>query len=161
MPEPRVVTKEDTSKNHSPIIEKAESFHGHLGPFLVIGVRMGQVGLNRLRVAEAKSIRITASLPLHVPFSCILDGLQIATKCTVGNRKLSLVDSAKIEAEFKRKDGGQKITVALNQSVIEKLELLPKEPLTDEELRELAWRVASVPEDELFVVAPRVRPVVP
>jgi formylmethanofuran dehydrogenase subunit E len=34
------------------IFEKAADFHGHLGPFLVIGVRMGLVGLKKLGLRQ-------------------------------------------------------------------------------------------------------------
>ena len=135
------------------ILEKAEAFHGHLGPFLTIGVRMGLVGLNRMGMAEGKSLVVTASLPTRVPFSCIIDGIQITTKCTTGNQKLSVKDSAKIHTEFKRKNNGQRIVVSLNQSMFEKLKSqLLEENLPDEEVRQLAWKVAAIPETELFLV---------
>lgn len=135
------------------ILEKAAEFHGHLGPFLAIGVRMGLIGLDRVSMAMGDSLEVTASLPLRVPFSCIIDGLQVSTNCTVGNQKLSLKDCPSIQATFERKDNGQKIVVALNQSVFEKLKSqLLQETLPDEEIRKLAWKVAAIPEDELFVV---------
>ncbi len=136
------------------ILDKATEFHGHLGPFLVIGVRMGLIGLDRLNMPKDNSLRVTASLPLRVPFSCIIDGLQITTKCTVGNRKLSINDYKKIQAEFVMKNDGQKIVVSLNQSALEKLKqkLLRKNTKQDE-IQELAWEIAKIPEEELFVVA--------
>ncbi|MDH5447867.1 MAG: formylmethanofuran dehydrogenase subunit E family protein [Candidatus Bathyarchaeota archaeon] len=142
------------SSELTSILEKAAEFHGHLGPFLVIGVRMGLTGLSRLGIKRGELSKITASLPHCIPFSCIIDGLQITTKCTTGNQKLSLIDSEKIQAEFERKDTGQKMLVALNQSMFEKLksQLLSQETLPNEEVRELAWKVAAIPEDKLFVI---------
>ncbi|UCB61543.1 MAG: formylmethanofuran dehydrogenase, partial [Candidatus Bathyarchaeota archaeon] len=32
------------------VIERAMEFHGHLGPFLVIGVRMALIGMRELEV---------------------------------------------------------------------------------------------------------------
>lgn len=143
------------SLSSKEIFEKAADFHGHLGPFLVIGVRMGLVGLRNLGVSQdVRQLLIMASLPLRVPFSCIIDGLQVTTKCTVGNRRLSIKDSAKIQAEFARNDNGQKIVVALNEAVFKKLKpQLLQETLSDKEVRELAWKIAAIPEDELFVIA--------
>lgn len=135
------------------ILEKAAEFHGHLGPFLAIGVRMGRIGLDRVGVAKSKSLVVTASLPLRVPFSCIIDGLQITTKCTTGNQKLSLIDSAEIQAKFERKDNGKETVVVLNQSMFEELKTQLLSPvLLDEEVRELAWKIAVIPENELFSI---------
>jgi len=145
--------KEKINKRYDSILKKAEEFHGHLGPFLVIGIKMGLVGLGRVEITKGSSLAVTASLPLRVPFSCIIDGLQITTKCTIGNQKLTLRESEKIQAEFKRKDNGQKTVVALNQSTFEKLKSqLLQETLPDEKVRKLAWKVATIPETELFLI---------
>lgn len=141
------------SSELTSILEKAAEFHGHLGPFLAIGVRMGRLGLDRVGIAKGKSLVVTASLPLRVPFSCIIDGLQITTKCTTGNQKLSLINSAKIQAKFERKDNGKETVVALNQSMFEELKAqLLSAGLPDEEVRELAWKIAAIPENELFTI---------
>lgn len=145
--------KEKINKRYDSILKKAEEFHGHLGPFLVIGIKMGLVGLGQVEATKGSSLAVTASLPLRVPFSCIIDGLQITTKCTIGNQKLTLRESEKIQAEFKRKDNGQKTVVALNQSTFEKLKSqLLQETLPDEKVRKLAWKVATLPETELFLI---------
>jgi formylmethanofuran dehydrogenase subunit E len=135
------------------ILKKATELHGHLGPFLAIGVRMGLVGLDRIGPTNRKSLAVTASLPLRVPFSCIIDGLQISTQCTVGNQKLSLKNSSSIHAKFKRKEDEQEIIIALNKSTFEKLksQLLQKR-LSDDEVRKLAWKIVRIPESELFVI---------
>jgi len=141
------------SSEFGAVLERAEEFHGHLGPFLVIGVRIGLVGLDEIEAAEDSSLTVAASLPLRVPFSCIIDGLQITTRCTIGNQKLSVKDSSEIRAEFKRKNDGRKVVVALNQRMFEKLKSqLLQERLSDEEVRQLAWKVAAIPQEELLVV---------
>ncbi len=145
--------KAKTTTDHHSILKKAEDFHGHLGPFLVIGVRMGLGGLGRLDGTNENPLAVTASLPLRVPFSCIVDGLQITTHCTTGNQKLRLKDSPKVEAQFERKGHGKKVVVALNQTILETLKAqLTKKKLQDDELRELAWEVASIPESELLAI---------
>ena len=134
-------------------LEKAAEFHGHLGPFLAIGVRMGLIGLERVGKPRWNSLAVTVSVPLRIPFSCIIDGLQVSTNCTVGNQKLAVRDSPTIQARFKRNDNGHEITVALSKSMLEKVksQLLQK-GLPNHEIRRLAWKIASMPEDELFDV---------
>ena len=148
-----MTNKNRLSDEFKHVLEKAAEFHGHLGPFLTIGVKMGLIGLNKVGIDRSESLTVIASLPFHVPFSCIIDGIQVSTNCTVGNRKLSINDSLHIQAIFKRKDNGQKVIVALNQVTFEKLKSkLLQNTLQDEEVRELAWKVAKIPEDELFIV---------
>ena len=135
------------------ILEKAADFHGHLGPFLVIGVRAGLFGLNRVGITKSDTLVVTASVPIRIPFSCILDGLQISTNCTVGNQRLSVRNSDEIQVTFERKGNRRKVVVALNRSTFSKLKSqLLQESLSDREVRELAWKVASIPEDELFIL---------
>jgi len=134
-------------------VKRAEEFHGHLGPFLVIGVRMGLIGVRKLGVKENnEKLRVTAMLKHQVPFSCVLDGIQVATKCTIGNRKLKLIDSTGIAAEFELLHG-KKLTVAVNPTTFNRLKCsLLSENVSPEETRKLAWMVASMSEEELFII---------
>ena len=135
------------------LLRKAAEFHGHLGPFLAIGVRMGLIGLKKIGRPKNNKLIITASLPLRVPFSCVIDGLQISTKCTVGNRKLSLKDLSIIQAIFKREDNVREIMVTLSRPMFEEMKSrLLQEAVSADEVRRLAWIVASTPEDELFEI---------
>ena len=134
------------------LLEKAAEFHGHLGPFLAIGVRLGLVGLKKINQQKNGPLTIDVSLPLHVPFSCIIDGLQVTTQCTVGNQKLSLKDSDSIQARFKRENGRLEVTVALDKSMFEEMKSKLLGEAKPEEIRRLAWVIASISEDELFEI---------
>jgi formylmethanofuran dehydrogenase subunit E len=135
------------------ILEKASDFHGHLGPFVTVGVRMGLAGLDRIDPSCRESLRIEASLPLRVPFSCVVDGLQATTKCTVGNQKLSLRGGDSITAAFETSKIGKPVIVALKQQVFQGLKhKLLTERLSDRELRKAAWTIAALPEEELLVI---------
>ncbi|MDH5390762.1 MAG: FmdE family protein [Candidatus Bathyarchaeota archaeon] len=140
----------------TPIIKKAADFHGHLGPFLVIGVRIGFIGVRELGVKEKdKKLRVTAMLRNSVPFSCAIDGIQMATKCTIGNGKMKLRNSSGIAARFELQRGEQ-IAVSVNPTAFEilKNELL-SENVPPKEVRKLAHLVASMPEEELFLIRRR------
>jgi len=135
------------------LIKKAADFHGHLGPFLVLGVRMGFVGVRELGAKEnAEKLRVTVMSKYSVPFSCVIDGLQVATGCTIGNKKLRVRNSSGIAAEFELQNGEQ-VTVTVNPAMFNKLKHeLRSENVSSEELRELAQFVASTPEKELFII---------
>jgi len=134
-------------------IKRAEGFHGHLGPFLVIGVRMGLIGIRELEVKENNDkLRITAMLRHSVPFSCIIDGIQVTTKCTIGNQKLKLIDSAGIAAEFGLQQR-EKVIVTVNPTAFNRLKSkLLSENVSQEETEKLAHMIASMPEEALFTI---------
>jgi formylmethanofuran dehydrogenase subunit E len=140
----------------TPTIKKAADFHGHLGPFLVIGVRIGLIGVRELEVkGNDEMLHVTAMLKYSVPFSCVVDGIQVTTKCTIGNKKLRLRSSSGIAARFELQRGEQ-VTVAVDPTAFERLknELL-SENVPPEEVRKLAYLLASMPEEELFIIRRR------
>ena len=135
------------------ILKKAAEFHGHLGPFLVIGVRMGLIGVRELKAKENDNeLRVTAMLKHSVPFSCVIDGIQVATKCTIGNQKLKLIDSSGIVAEFELQQR-EKVTITVNPTTFNRLKSrLLSENVSQEETQKLASMIASLPEEELFTI---------
>jgi len=135
------------------ILEKATDFHGHFGPFLVIGIRMGLIGVRQLEAKKyGEKLRVTAMLKHSVPFSCVIDGIQVTTKCTIGNKKLKLIDSSGIAAKFELEHKGQ-VTVMVNPVAFNRLKRrLLSENVPPEEMEKLARMVASMPEEELFII---------
>jgi len=151
-----VMLKQDRMEKLNVTLNKAEEFHGHLGPFLALGVRMGLIGVRELGAkGNEEKLRVTAMLKDSVPFSCVVDGIQVATKCTIGNKKLRLRSSPGIAAKFELPSRGQ-LTVKVNPAFFNKLknELL-LENVPSDELRQLAQLVASMPEEELFIIRRR------
>ena len=135
------------------ILKEAEGFHGHLGPFLVIGVRAGLIGLMKLGIEKGdQQMSATAMLKNSIPFSCILDGVQIATGCTVGNKRLKLQDSSSVTIRFENKNGKQ-VEIEVNSTTLDRLmERLSAKDVGSEEVRRLGYIMASVGEHELFRV---------
>ena len=135
------------------IIKKAADFHGHLGPFLVIGVRIGLIGLRELALKkDTKKLHVTVLLKYSVPFSCVLDGIQVTTRCTFGNQKLTLKDAPGIASEFQLPNKKQ-VTVAVNQTSFNGLKKkLLSEKISNHEMQELAQLIASMPEEDLFII---------
>lgn len=132
-------------------VEKAVDFHGHLGPFLVIGIRMGVIGLRELEVKKGDpKLHVAMTTKPSVPFSCTIDGIQAITRCTVGNRKLNLQDSSgDISAKFQLSDG-KTTTVTLNPGKQEELETLISMHVSSQELEGIARNIILASESELF-----------
>jgi len=135
-----------------PILELARYLHGHMGPFLVIGVRAGLAGLRELQTRrEDREVSATAHLTYSVPYSCILDGIQIATGCTIGNKRLRFQDSPSLMISFQNKQA-RTVTVSINAKVIGEFKQQLLKGTFPEEAERLAHRAASIPERELFSI---------
>ena len=135
------------------LVKAAVGFHGHLGPFLVLGVRMGLIGLRELQTSRGDSkLQATAALERVVPFSCTIDGIQVSTQCTVGNGKLKIQNaknrfSARFQLNHKRK-----VTVTFKAAKLDELKkALPKKAHAYKTIQ-LARMIASLPERELFTI---------
>lgn len=68
-------------------------FHGHDGPFLALGYRLGRHLLEELKPNGIMGLRLTVRVTLEKPYTCILDGLQCATLATYGKRNINSVQS--------------------------------------------------------------------
>ena len=134
------------------LIERAAGFHGHLGPFLVIGVRMGILAKRILNVntSESNSLKVTARLPLLTPFSCIIDGIQATTQCTVGNQKLRIDNSQeRIIVHFEQQDLYKALKIRVNPKILEELKNRFSRGASNEEL---AREIAFMSQSQLFII---------
>jgi formylmethanofuran dehydrogenase subunit E len=134
------------------LIENAVKLHGHLGPFLVIGVRMGDIARKRLDFDSKNSCKLQASIrtPLFTPFSCVIDGIQASTGCTVGNQKLRIEKSTKkITATFKLQSSDKTMKISVNTKVAE---TLIEEMSKGASAEQLAAEIAEMQEEQLFVL---------
>jgi len=134
-----------------PIIEYARKLHGHMGPYLVLGLGMGSVAKKALDLHDEESTLLTAevSVPLHPPFSCLLDGVQVSTTCTVGNQRLQFKNAKTIQAIFSSQKDAKTVKIALTKKLREQLEQKKKQNKLDEAF---AWELAKLPENQLFVI---------
>ena len=65
-------------------LRQAIKFHGHLGPWLVVGLFMGSYGLKKIKAKKFFGLKIIAKMPNKRPMSCLIDGLQLSSGCTLG-----------------------------------------------------------------------------
>lgn len=147
------ISEHEQKQELEDTIEKAVDFHGHLGPFLVLGVKMGIIGIRELRAKKGNpKLRVTVMTKPSVPFSCVIDGIQTTTKCTIGNRKLKLRNSStKVAAKFQILEGNI-VTVTLNTAKLEELGKLVSKHASFQEMEKIAHKVVAMSEKELFKV---------
>jgi len=60
---------EDSRKKAGILLEKAVEFHGHLGPFLVLGVRMRVIARSLLKVQSQDNLSVVMSVQRYPPGS--------------------------------------------------------------------------------------------
>ncbi|MBS7248583.1 MAG: FmdE family protein [Candidatus Jordarchaeales archaeon] len=125
----------------------AVKFHGHLGPFLVLGLRAGLIARKLIGVPSSVEVRVFPRPPL----SCVIDGVQVSSGCTVGNGKLlvkSTRDRLKVKLVFRSEEGV--VDISLLRGLIESL--LSKMPASEEEMEKDAMNLLGEDEQRLFII---------
>ncbi|MCS7143731.1 MAG: FmdE family protein, partial [Archaeoglobaceae archaeon] len=82
--------------NLATLLTKAKDFHGHICPFLAIGVRISSIAMEELRIRRDEIVSIGEEILAIVECNnCLTDGIQVATGCTFGNNSLIYADLGK------------------------------------------------------------------
>ncbi|UCC38542.1 MAG: formylmethanofuran dehydrogenase subunit E family protein [Candidatus Aminicenantes bacterium] len=103
-------------------LSKAIEFHGHLGPYLVLGLRAGLYA-NQILGKEPMETEAFIKSKTTPPESCFADGVQFSTGCTFGKGNISLEESQGLQVTF-RKDN-KKLILRLRKEIIEEMNSLP------------------------------------
>lgn len=74
------------------LLDEAVNLHGHLGPFLVLGLKMS---LQAKEVLGEKPVKCEVETVKKKPFLCILDGIK-----AVGIENITVKDGEGITAKF-------------------------------------------------------------
>ncbi len=83
------------------MIWELERFHGHVGPFVVLGARMGEHAVTVHKIPRYFGLQVTVECPASPPPSCIIDGLQQSTGATYGKHNIKHIPA----------DSGMKVTI--------------------------------------------------
>jgi formylmethanofuran dehydrogenase subunit E len=147
-------------------VRSAAQFHGHLGPMIVFGTRMGMAARRAVDAQGYFDIEIECEGPfVKPPQSCFLDGLQLGAGTTLGKRNLKWIEGKKIVIRIKNTRTGK--TAAL-QPRDEFLALLQppandkkgdsaagkSNPMGDQHsLESLARKIAAMPDKEILTIS--------
>jgi formylmethanofuran dehydrogenase subunit E len=135
--------------SESSLLQAAGRFHGHIGPFLAIGLRMGLVANERLGRAPMDTSAVVTVEP-KPPKSCLVDGIQFSTGCTMGKRNIMITPAPEaIAVAFSR--GADTLTVALRADFLERLER-ELAGAAEKAVIDYAFRIMDTPTGELFEV---------
>lgn len=130
------------------ILRKIKEFHGHLGPYAAIGYRMGAAA-NRVMGEDALKKKAIVFCGTKTPLSCMIDGVQLSSGCTMGKGNIAVEELGEPRAVFSLKDGTNGIEVRLREEV----DLMIKEKMTSwDSGEELAIQIFSMTDDELLSI---------
>jgi len=116
------------------LVERGIRFHGHLGPFLVLGLRMGLLALRELSSSGHLDLEAEVEMGTSPPLSCLIDGIQVATGCTLGKGNIRVAaPGGRPRATFIK--GMKRLEVELQPGLVERFREGEPEALAHEALR--------------------------
>jgi formylmethanofuran dehydrogenase subunit E len=137
-------------------------FHGHLGPSVVAGARMGMIGLRAVEAKGYFDVDVTCEGPLaKPPQACFLDGIQVATGATLGKRTLRWVQADQLTVRIRNTRTGKAAVLRPTPALMGLLASLKLQPMAgtdhatgqnEEELEAIARKIATMPEPEVASV---------
>jgi len=83
------------------------AFHGHLGPYIVLGYRIGKYVRENF-CDDPFSLKAEIYCEGKPPQSCLADGVQLSSGCTLGKRNIEIIPSDSVACVFV--NGEKKIT---------------------------------------------------
>lgn len=101
------------------LFESAIDLHGHGGPFLVIGLRMGLMALELLDAHGWFDLRCLARLRWEPPDSCVIDGIQLSSGCTMGKHNIVVEERSGVAALFTK--GERSLEMRLKTGTLERV----------------------------------------
>jgi len=136
---PREFTREE-------LLDRLRDFHGHLGPFAMLGYRAGLVAVRELELPTHFGLSAVVHSPDHTPPSCFVDGVQYGTGCTLGKRNIELVPDEEIFVTVTGNDSGATLTVVPRRDVVEAFPVW----IAEADPETAALRVLDMSDEELF-----------
>jgi formylmethanofuran dehydrogenase subunit E len=126
------------------LLQHAARFHGHLGPHLVLGIRMGLLAKSRL---EGDPFNLAAEIHTQnrPPHSCIVDGMQFSSGCTLGKGNIAVEEDDERYGIFSK--GSTQITIRIKKEVLDAIPAVPRE-----ELEPYAKALSTMKDEELVDV---------
>ena len=103
-------------------LKEAIRFHGHLGPYLVLGLLAGEIALKKLRCRKYFSLEVRVRGASKKPESCLIDGLQLSTGSTYGKGNIKKLNGRKIKIAFYNLANHKKIILKLKDNFIQILQ---------------------------------------
>lgn len=126
-------------------LRELQRFHGHLGVYVTLGLRIGAIGKRTL--GHYKGLRAVVRSRPEPPMLCVVDGVQFSSGCTMGKGNIVIEPAAEPEVTFEK--DGRRVRVALKPGWRDRID---REMSKEKELEQSLFYF-ELPESDLFDVA--------
>ncbi|TKJ42937.1 hypothetical protein CEE36_05470 [candidate division TA06 bacterium B3_TA06] len=133
--------------SHEEALFFLNRFHGHIGPYLVLGYRAGLIA-NRILGDDPFAKRAHTMTGSKTPISCFTDGVQLGSCCTLGKGNITVSDEGEPRVRFELADGSEGIEVCLTDEAKARIATAHDWDGADR----LGRQMLTEPEEELFVI---------
>ena len=106
------------------VLRQSARFHGHLGPWLVLGLQAGAHARRKL-AASPFDLNARVFCPAGTPYTCFVDGIQFSSGCTMGKGNISHCRANECRVEFTRKGSRSRVRLAVRPEVWDELHSRP------------------------------------
>lgn len=121
---------------------------------MVIGLRMGLTALNALNNGGWFGLTCVAMLRCSPPDSCVLDGIQSSSGCTMGKNNISVIEGNGVSVTFQ--SGLKTRQITLKPEIYEKIKKSmssdAEHTIPDHEDEVMVSHLIEADEEELFVI---------
>ena len=128
-------------------LRQIERFHGHIGPYAIVGYKMGEIA-NKMLGSDPFSKKAVAWTGTTPPLSCIIDGLQISSGCTMGKGNILVHQESSPKVQFTNNDG-KKIKITLKPAIKQEIETT----VTEENIVSFSEKFYQRTDQELFDIS--------
>ncbi|MFH0827427.1 MAG: formylmethanofuran dehydrogenase subunit E family protein [Candidatus Omnitrophota bacterium] len=108
-------------RNKKITLKEGVRFHGHLGPYLVLGIRAGEWALRRLKCKKYFGMNVKVWGVHKKPKSCLVDGLQLSTGATLGKGNIEKCNGSRIKMEFTDILKKKRVWLELKEDLVKRL----------------------------------------
>ncbi len=102
-------------------LKQAIGFHGHLGPYLVLGLLAGELALKKTGAKKHFGIEVKVWGAQQRPKSCLIDGLQLSTGATYGKGNIHKYKGSNISVVVSNTETGRTIKLSLKKDILKTL----------------------------------------
>jgi len=123
-------------------LEALQRFHGHLGVYVTLGLRMGAIG--KRRFGHYKGLTATVWCSAEPPMRCVLDGIQFSSGCTMGKGNITQKRAEEPAVTFEKE--GHRLRVGLKPGWQKKID---REMSKEKEVEQSVYYY-TISEDTVF-----------
>lgn len=124
------------------LLRQVEMIHGHVCPFVGIGVKAGQYAMSTLNRSNTGMEEVIAIVECN---NCFTDGIQVVTGCTFGNNALIFKDLGKTAVTVARREDGAAVRLIVRPNYRERM--MEKYPAAGPLFKKVVVDRQGTPED--------------